>query len=123
MATTISGSTGVSAPGLTLSGQYTEGTVSIGNSSTAVTLSLSTGTAQTVTMTGNCTFTMPTAVTGQSFILIANTGAGGFTGTFTSVKWPSGIAPTLTTTASRWDIFTFISDGTNWYGNYAQAYQ
>lgn len=123
MATTISGSTGVAAPGLTLSGQYTEGTVSIGNSSTAQTLSLSTGTAQTVTMTGNCTFTMPTAVTGQSFILIANTGAGGFTGTFTSVKWPSGIAPTLTTTASRWDIFTFISDGTYWYGNYAQAYQ
>jgi len=123
MATTISGSTGIAAPGLTLSGQYTEGVVGIGNSGTAQTLSLATGTAQTVTMTGNCTFTMPTAVTGQSFILIINTGAGGFTGTFTSVKWPSGIAPTLTVTASRWDILTFISDGTNWYGNYAQAYQ
>ena len=123
MATTISGTTGVAAPGLTLSGQYTEGTVGIGNSGTAQTLSVSTGTAITVTMTGNCTFTMPTAVTGQSFILIINTGSGGFTGTFTSVKWPSGIAPTLTTTASRWDIFTFISDGTYWYGNYAQAYQ
>lgn len=123
MATTISGSTGVAAPGLTLSGQYTEGVVGIGNSSTAQTLSLTNGTAQTVTMTGNCTFTMPTAVAGQSFILIINTGAGGFTGTFTSVKWPSGVAPTLTVAASRWDILTFISDGTNWYGNYAQAYQ
>lgn len=123
MATTISGSTGVAAPGLTLSGQYTEGVVGIGNSSTAQTLSLTNGTAQTVTMTGNCTFTMPTAVAGQSFILIISTGAGGFTGTFTSVKWPSGVAPTLTVAASRWDILTFISDGTNWYGNYAQAYQ
>ena len=102
---------------------YTESVVAIGNSSTAQTLSLTTGTVQTVTMTGNCTFTMPTATAGKSFILIVNTGAGSFTGTFTSVKWPSNTAPTLTTTASRWDILTFVADGTNWYGNYAQAYQ
>ena len=102
---------------------YTESVVAIGNSSTAQTLSLTNGTVQTVTMTGNCTFTMPTATAGKSFILIVNTGAGSFTGTFTSVKWPSGTAPTLTTTASRWDILTFVSDGTYWYGNFAQAYQ
>ena len=102
---------------------YTESVVAIGNSSTAQTLSLTTGTVQTVTMTGNCTFTMPTATAGKSFILIVNTGAGSFTATFTSVKWPSNTAPTITTTASRWDILTFVSDGTYWYGNYAQAYQ
>ena len=102
---------------------YVESVVAIGNSSTAQALSLTNGTVQTVTMTGNCTFTMPTATAGKSFILIVNTGAGSFTGTFTSVKWPSNTAPTLTTTASRWDILTFVSDGTNWYGNYAQAYQ
>lgn len=101
---------------------YTESVVAIGNSSTAQTLSLTNGTVQTVTMTGNCTFTMPTATAGKSFILIANTGAGSFTATFTSVKWPNNTAPTLTTTASNWDIFTFVSDGTNWYGNSAQAY-
>jgi hypothetical protein len=101
---------------------YTESVVAIGNSSTAQTISLTNGTVQTVTLTGNCTFTMPTAVAGKSFILIVNTGAGGFTGTFTSVKWPSNTAPTLTTTASRWDILTFVADGTNWYGNSAQAY-
>lgn len=102
---------------------YTESVVSIGNSSTTQTLSLTNGTVQTVTMTGNCTFTMPTATAGKSFILIINSGAGGFTGTFTSVKWPNNTAPTLTTTASRWDILTFVADGTNWYGNSAQAYQ
>ena len=101
---------------------YVESVVAIGNSSTAVTLSLTSGTVQTVTMTGNCTFTMPTATAGKSFILIINTGAGSYTGTFTSVKWPSGTAPTLTTTASRWDILTFVADGTYWYGNSAQAY-
>ena len=102
---------------------YVETTYAIGNSSTAVTIALTNGTVQTVTMTGNCTFTMPTATAGKSFILIVSTGAGSFTGTFTSVKWPNNAAPTLTTTASRWDILTFFADGTNWYGTYAQAFQ
>ena len=102
---------------------YVESVVAIGNSGTAQTLLLTNGTVQTVTMTGNCTFTMPTATAGKSFILIVSTGAGGFTGTFTSVKWPSNTAPTLTTTATRWDILTFFADGTNWYGTFAQAFQ
>ena len=101
---------------------YVESVVAIGNSGTAQTLSLTNGTVQTCTLTGNCTFTMPTATAGKSFILILSTGAGSFTGTFTSVKWPSNTAPTITTTASRWDILTFVADGTNWYGNSAQAY-
>jgi hypothetical protein len=101
---------------------YVETVVAIGNSSIAQTLALTNGTVQTVTLTGNCTFTMPTATAGKSFVLIVSTGAGSFTGTFTSVKWPSNIAPTLTTTATRWDILTFFSDGTNWYGTSAQAF-
>jgi hypothetical protein len=96
--------------------------VAIGNSGTSQTLSLTNGTVQTVTMTGNCTFTMPTATAGKSFILIVATGSGGYTGTFTSVKWPSNTAPTLTTTATRWDILTFVADGTNWYGAFQQGY-
>jgi len=102
---------------------YVESVVAIGNSGTAQTLALTNGTVQTITMTGNCTFTMPTATAGKSFILIVSTGAGGFTGTFTSVKWPSNTAPTLTTTATRWDILTFFADGTNWYGTFAQPFQ
>jgi hypothetical protein len=111
-----------SAGSLNLSGSYTEGVVAIGNSGTAQTLSLANGTVQTVTMTGNCTFTMPTNVAGKSFILIVSSGAGGFTGTFTSVKWPNNAAPTLTTTATRWDILTFVANGSAWYGSAAQAY-
>ena len=102
---------------------YTESVVAIGNTGTSQTISLTSGTVQTATLTGSCTFTMPTATAGKSFILILSTGAGSFAATFTSVKWPSNTAPTITTTASRWDILTFVSDGTNWYGNYAQAYQ
>jgi hypothetical protein len=104
---------------------YTESVVAIGNSGTSQTISLTSGTVQTVTLTGNCTFTMPTATAGKSFILIAvQDGTGSRTATFTSVKWPNGSAPTLTTTATTGrDILTFVSDGTNWYGNFAQAYQ
>lgn len=122
---TGSGSTVLnSAPALTnpTVTNYTETLYAIGNSSTAVTFALTNGTVQTVTMTGNCTFTMPSAASGKSFIVLINSGAGSFTGTFTSVRWPSGVAPTLTTTSSRWDIASFVSDGTNWYGNIAQAY-
>ena len=101
---------------------YVETLNAIGNSSTSKTLDLTTGTVQTVTLTGNCTFTMPAVGASKSFVLILSTGAGSYTSTFTSVKWPANTAPTITTTASRWDILTFVSDGTNWYGNYAQAY-
>jgi hypothetical protein len=103
---------------------YVESVVAIGNSGTTQTLSLTNGTVQTVTMTGNCTFTMPTATAGKSFILIAvQDGTGSRTATFTSVKWAGGTAPTLTTTATTGrDILTFVADGTNWYGTYAQAF-
>jgi hypothetical protein len=103
---------------------YIESVVSIGNSGTTQTLSLTNGTVQTVTMTGNCTFTMPTATAGKSFILICTQDAtGSRTAVFTSVKWPSGTAPTLTTTATTGiDILTFVANGTSWFGTYAQAF-
>jgi len=103
---------------------YTESVVVIGNSGTTQTLSLTNGTVQTVTMTGNCTFTMPTATAGKSFILIATQdGTGSRTAVFTSVKFANGVAPTLTTTATTGvDILTFVANGTSWFGTYAQAF-
>jgi len=87
------------------------------NSSTAITLNITTnGTDQVITLTGTATITMPTAVAGKSFLLKLKTGAGGYTVTWTTVKWPGGTAPTLTSAASKMDIFSFFSDGTNWYG-------
>ena len=103
---------------------FTETPYSIGNSGTSQVLSLANGTFQSVTLNGNCTFTMPTATNGKSFILIVTQDAtGGRTATFTSVKWPAGSAPTITTTASTGkDILAFFADGTNWYGAIAQAF-
>jgi len=114
--------TGGTLTDMTYAGTTTESPHSIGNSGTAITLNLANGTFQGVTMTGNCTFTMPTATAGRSFTLRVSTGAGGFTGTFTGVKWSGNVAPVLTTTASRLDIIAFVADGTNWYGVITQNF-
>jgi hypothetical protein len=104
---------------------YTEAVVAIGNTGTSQAISLTSGTVQTATLTGNCTFTMPTNVAGKSFVLILNTGSSAYTATFTSVKWPNNTAPTVTTgsATTRYDIFSFFADGTNWYGSFVQAFQ
>ena len=104
---------------------YAESVYAGGNSSTAVTLAETNGNVQTFTMTGNCTFTMPSgsglqAGTSMTLILTQD-GTGSRTGAFTSVKWAGGTAPTLTTTATTGiDILTFYTfDGgaaPTWYG-------
>lgn len=96
---------------------YTE-TAYTFNTSTAATISLSNGTVQIATLTGNCTYTFPTAAAGKSFFLIQKQdGTGSRTATWpAAVKWPFSVTPTLTSTASKADIFAFTSDGTYWYG-------
>jgi hypothetical protein len=105
---------------------YVESVVAIGTVTTASTIALTSGTVQTATLTAStaCTFTMPTATAGKSFVLLlkqaASTGNG--TATFTGVKWSSSGAPTITATAGKMDILTFVADGTNWYGSAVQGY-
>ena len=124
---TISSAT-LSSPTLTnpTVSAYTETVVALGTVTTSATIAISAGTVITATLTAStaCTFTMPTATAGKSFVLLlkqaASTGNG--TATFTGVKWPSTGAPTITATAGRMDILTFIADGTNWYGTIVQGY-
>jgi hypothetical protein len=105
---------------------YTEGVVAIGTVTTTNTLSLTNGTVQTATLTAStaCTFTMPTATAGKSFVLLLKQAAstGGGSATFTGVKWNTLGAPTITTTAGKMDILTFVADGTNWYGSFSQGF-
>jgi hypothetical protein len=105
---------------------YVESVVAIGTVTSTNTIALTNGTIQTATLTAStaCTFTMPTATAGKSFTLLlkqaASTGNG--TATFTSVKWGTAGAPTITATAGKMDILTFVADGTNWYGSVAAGY-
>ena len=105
---------------------YVESVVAIGTVTTTNTIALTNGTVQTATLTAStaCTFTMPTATAGKSFVLLLKQAAatGNGTATFTSVKWGTAGAPTITATAGKMDILTFIADGTNWYGSIAQGY-
>ena len=105
---------------------YTESVVAIGTVTTTNTIALTNGTVQTATLTAStaCTFTMPTATAGKSFVLLLKQAAatGNGTATFTGVKFGSAGAPTITATAGKMDILTFIADGTNWYGSIAQGY-
>ena len=105
---------------------YVESVVAIGTVTSTNTIALTNGTVQTATLTAStaCTFTMPTATAGKSFVLLlkqaASTGNG--TATFTDVKFGTAGAPTITAAAGKMDILTFIADGTNWYGSIAQGY-
>jgi hypothetical protein len=105
---------------------YTESVVAIGTVTTTNTIALTSGTVQTATLTAStaCTFTMPTATAGKSFILLLKQAAatGNGTATFTGVKWGTAGAPTITATAGKMDILSFVADGTNWYGSITQGY-
>ena len=103
---------------------YLETAPAIVNSSTSQTIALANGTVLSYTLTGNCTFTMPTATSGTSFIVrLIQDATGSRTATFTGVKWPAGTVPTITTTASTGvDIISFVCIAAVWYGNAAQAF-
>lgn len=78
-----------------------------------------------VTLAGNRTLSNPTnQVDGAVYILIVKQdGTGGRTLSFSSnYKFAGGSAPTLTTTASKADVMTFISDGTNMLGVASQNF-
>jgi hypothetical protein len=116
----------VSIPGTLSIAAYTETIVASGTVGASATLAITAGTVLTATLTSAtaCTFTMPTATAGKSFILLLKQPASGTatTATFTGVKFNASGAPTITATVGKMDILTFVADGTNWYGSYSQGY-
>ena len=85
----------------------------------------------TLNLTGSTTFNVSLNAAITTFnILNPPTGSGAFTLVFTAdgtprsvtwgsaVTWSGGTAPTLTSTANKRDVFTFLTlnSGTNWYG-------
>lgn len=94
-----------------------------GNSSTADTIDWGVSNKQRSTLTGNCTLTFTAPAGPASLVYKVLTGAGSFTVTWpATVHWAGGVAPTITTTASKIDIITFYWDGTTYFGNFSQNY-
>lgn len=78
-----------------------------------------------VTLAGNRTLSNPTnKVEGNVYILIVKQdGTGGRTLSFSSdYKFAGGTAPTLTTTASKADVLTFVCEGTSLIGVASQNF-
>lgn len=73
-----------------------------------------------ITLTEVCTLTFPAVVAGTAFTLaLIQDGTGSRTVVWPTVKWSGGTAPTLTTTAGKVDLFSFIVVNGNWVGTTA----
>lgn len=105
-------------------GETVVGGVDGTNTGSSYTIDLTEGNVFHLVLTANCTFTFsnPAASgTATTFTLyLRQDGVGSRTATWPSaVVWPGDTAPTLTTTATRTDVFTFTTTdaGTTWFGS------
>ena len=103
---------------------YNETFAAVTSSSNSTTINCETGNVFSHTLSENTTFTFsnpPSSGTAYGFSLKVTQDASdsGYTLTWpTSVDWPGGTAPTLTSTADAVDQFVFYTHdgGTTWYG-------
>jgi hypothetical protein len=82
--------------------------------SATITFDIETYKKQRVTLGGNRTLALSNVGNGDAFIvLLGQDGTGSRTVTwFSTIKWDNGVTPTLTSTASKMDVFGFIQNGT-----------
>lgn len=107
---------------LSVSGQYQSAQYALTDGAT-IALDWNNGLVQAVTLGGNRTFTFSNPIApGRYLIVLKQDATGSRTITWPTVKWRGGTAPTLTTTANKYDLITLIYDGTNYYGDASLNY-
>lgn len=95
-------------PGAPIGSSVAEDLVTVADAAT-VTFDLDEGTRQIVTLGGNRTLAVSNDSDHPVFTIIIGTGAGSFNPTWWSgIRWVGGAAPTVTTAASKYDVFSFI---------------
>jgi hypothetical protein len=116
-------STGLAATTATLTGRAQLAAMDFGtatangNSSTTKTIDWTVKNIQTVTMTGNCTFTFTAPAGAANLALEVNGGAGSFSMTWPgTVVWDDGVKP-RPLAASEVMQLDFVYDGTNYYAS------
>jgi hypothetical protein len=124
-APTIASTGGDTNIDLTLSGKGTGkvrrdasyGTITSDSDGATVTFNMATSNLHTVTLGGNRTLAVSNVSVGQTFIIrLVQDGTGSRTVTwFSTIKWSGGVAPTLTTTLNKTDVFGFLCTSS---GNY-----
>lgn len=85
-----------------------------------VTFDLAASNIHTVVLGGNRVLALSNASVGQAFVLrLTQDGTGSRTVTwFSTIKWAGGVAPTLTTTINKTDVFGFICTSANNYDGF-----
>ena len=98
---------------LDVNGSFYSELVVKGNCTGAVTIDWNAGNTQHCVLTGNVTFTFSNGQSGGSYKLVLKQGGtGSYTVTWpASVRWGSGVAPTLTTTVGKTDYAGFFYNG------------
>ena len=91
---------------------------------TTVTFDLDVANTHSVTLGGNRTLALSNSDAGQKFIIrLTQDGTGSRTVTwFSTIKWAGGVAPTLTTTANKTDVFGFICTSAGNYDGFVVGY-
>jgi hypothetical protein len=119
--TGTTGATGPQGPAGT-SAPVVENVNTVAASGAAQTIpDVTTATINQVTLTAACTLTFPAAAAGKSFVVALKQDATGSRTvtwpTSSTLLWPAGAAPTLTTATGKTDLFSFVcTDGTHWLG-------
>jgi hypothetical protein len=107
-------------PQLTTFSKATKPALKANTDGVTVTFDANEANMHTVTLGGNRTFAISNETAGQRFMIrILQDGTGSRTVTwFSTIKWAGGSAPTLTTTASKADVFGFLVTGTDTYDGF-----
>ena len=87
---------------------------------TSVSIDLNAANVHKITLGASNTLAVSNETDGQTFILrLLQDGTGSRTVTwFSTIKWAGGTVPTLTTTASKADVFGFVCTGTDTYDGF-----
>ena len=95
-----------------------------GTTTSATTINWNDGNVQEDVLGANTTFTFTNPKAGATYILVLRqSSGGGNTVTWDArVTWAGGVAPVMTSTADRFDVYTFIFDGNKYFGSYVQDF-
>ena len=120
--TSVAGGTPIFSNNVTLASLDFNGINMSTGTGTTPTVDFSTYNNVLITMDTNKTFTLtpPPSKLGHFTLKTIQNATGGYTASFTGVKWPGGVAPAASTAAWAVDIWTFWYDTGTFYGTMAK---
>jgi uncharacterized protein RhaS with RHS repeats len=94
--------------------------VALTETSGATTINWALSNEFTLTLNANLTVSFSNAASGQAIVVRLTNTASNYTVTWPTVRWAGGTAPVMSPGAVS-DVYTFVYDGTAYYGSVVQA--